>query len=207
MLYNQYVSKLENLITSINPNALQEINRTVTPSDLGIFGNEDMRTQLREKAERLVGNEALKFLADHNIEVETYDASTNAFGKVEDYCVFGFRHMDRVVFFHPAQTEDRVRGVAVDYWLDDKTTNPVFDGVRFQENREQLGTNTLAFLRFLGKFVEKIDNNLIVNPSDSQRERLYISFFQTHGPPGRDVYVKDQPILKQKATGPEHQIA
>ena len=110
--------------------------------------------------------------------------------------------MDREVFFHPAQTEDKIKGVSVDYWMDDTNTSPLFNGQRFQEYGEKLGNNTLAFLRFLGDFVGKIDNNLIVNPSDEKRERLYAQFFKNHGPVGHNVYVRNEVIIKREPLEP-----
>ena len=200
------MDKFENFVTSINPNAYQEINRTITPANPNEFGNENILPRLRERALELVGVEALDFLDNTGIKLEPYDTRTNAFGKLDSSIVLGFKYLDREVFIHPTQTADKIHGVAIDYWMDDANTNPRFGAMRFRESQDSLGNNTLAFLRFLGDFVEKVDNNLIVNPSDERREKLYTRFLKTHGPKDHNVYIKNKVIIKQRSLIPEPAI-
>lgn len=181
------MEKFEEFITDINPDAYRTIRDT---SDL--IGPEE----LKDRAERLLGTKALSFLEENGIKPELHEAKTNALGKIGDHIYYKFNYMDREVFFCPSQTKGRVSGVSVGFRMDKDHTKPMFRKYRYRETGKTLGNNTLAFLHFLGKFVEKIDNNLIITPEEERREQLYVEFFKKHGPDGHAVFVSDQQIKK-----------
>ncbi len=158
--------------------------------------------QARESFARLVGQETLDYLKECMVQVNLVQAETNAFGKLNGSEVFAFDHLGRVVYLSSGLAMGKYEGVCVDFALNDQTSELDPSKDKFTETREELGSDTLKFLRFMSGLVDSIQGHVLITPSDTQRERIYRERFSKHPHKGGYVFIKDKPILKR--SGFEH---